>query len=254
MSGVTQSLYATLCSLREAEVEAQGERLTRAIWSRLPRSAAPAAAPTGDAETAAFDNALRFAREECERDEDAELPFLAVPVFAATALAHARELDCSRLFVATGTGIEGYARIVAGLGEATAARGFDARVIAATLAAVVACARIEELPAGKAAEAIGLASSAITGHRAGDLPLQLAIAARDGIVMARLMSCGFRGPPDALACQWGVLDVFGDRSRASAIDVRSSEMSAASCLPHEASARTSAPADSISALIDALQG
>jgi 2-methylcitrate dehydratase PrpD len=93
-------------------------------------------------------------------------------------------------------------------------------VISATLAALAASAAIERLPADKAAQALGLGASAITASTVGYLPLQIATAARDGIVMALLMSCGFRGPPDALACRWGVYDVFGQAADVASLSAR----------------------------------
>lgn len=242
MNGLTEKLYRTLSALPQAEVSAQGAWLVHEIWSRTPpvppgklsrrgavsegrlvaRDPLTGALPV---ETAAFNNAFRFAEAHCPSespgDAAADLACLAPAAFAATALAEARGMECRSLFHAVGLGAEAYVRLTGSLESGTKSRGFDARVISGALAAIVACAAIEKLPADKAAQALGLGSSALTGSAIGYLPLQLATAARDGIVMVLLMTCGFRGPPDPLACRWGVYDVFADAQDIGSLDVDS---------------------------------
>lgn len=251
MSGLTEKLLCSFSALPQGQVSAQGARLLHEVWSRAPKSAArksfqhgpggagelaatDAVSGTLPVETAVFYNALRFAERHNEWVSQGavttHLPFLGVPVFAATALAEARGVECGCLFRAVGLGMEAYARLTCSLASGATSNGFDARVISAALAAIVACASVENLPSDKAAQAIGLGSSAVTGNATGCVPLQLATAARDGIVMVLLMSCDFRGPPDALACRWGVHEVFAGSKDIVSLDIDSPNASAAACL------------------------
>lgn len=237
MSRLTQDLYRSLCALPAGEVSSLGACLVREVWSRAGKDttrerAAPAsagqlvatdlAAGRVPVETAAFNNALRFAEQQSKSaaaDGAVEPACAAAPVFAATALSEARKADFATLFHAAGLGIEAYTRLAASLARGTQRKAFDGRVIAATLASIVACAYIEKLTPEQAAQALGLGSSAVTAMAQGYLPLQAATAARDGIVMVLLMRCDFRGPPDPLACRWGVYDAFGDVADVSTLEV-----------------------------------
>lgn len=242
MSESTAGLYRSLCVLPAGELSSLGARLVETVWSRAAAGAGAqqAARPTSSAgalvatdlvsgaapvEQAAFRNALRFAEQQSSRG-GAEQACAAAPVFAATALAEARKADFGTLFHAVGLGTEAYSRLAASLAHGTQRKAFDARVIAATLASIAACAYIEKLTPEQAAQALGLGSSAVTSMAQGNLPLQVATAARDGIVMALLMRCGFRGPPDPLACRWGVYDTFGDAADVSTLDVTAARMRA----------------------------
>jgi len=244
MNGLTENLYRTLSALPQEDVSAQGESLVDAVWAQARRCLAGKASGPGvsaggrlvatdlaggliPVESAAFNNTLRYAGLQVTTESAsaaAQRVCCAVPVFAAMALAEARGADCARLFRAAGLGVEAYTRLAGSLADGTRKKGFDAHVIAATLGAIVACAFIEQLPSGKAAQALGLGSSSVTGVMHGYLPLQAATAARDGIVMALLMTCEFRGPPDPIACRWGVYETFGDLQDVGTLDVASSTM------------------------------
>ena len=248
MNSLTENLYCSLSALPAGVVSAQGARLVHEIWTRAQKSrAGKASGPDVRAngrlvatdlvsgllpvETAAFNNALRYAEQQlkagAQSSAAAEQVCCAAPVFAATALAEARGADCASLFHAVGLGVEAYSRLAGSLADGTRKKGFDAHVIAATLAAIVACASIEKLLPDKAAQALGLGSSAVTGVMHGHLPLQAATAARDGIVMVLLMACEFRGPPDPIACRWGVYETFGDPKDVGTLDVASRNTKAA---------------------------
>jgi hypothetical protein len=238
MNGLTEKLYRALCALPQAEVSSQGARFIREIHLRAPEIYAEESPAVrtgrmdveglGSAERIAFDNAFRFAERHCRpgsRDETAaEFACLAAPAFAATALAQARGADSGILFHAVGLGMEAYTRLARSLEKGARAKGFDARVISAGLAAIAACAFVERLSPHQAAQAMGLGSSAVTGNGAGYLPLQIATAARDGIAMILLVACGFRGPPDPLACRWGVYEVFADAADIDSLAVDSHRM------------------------------
>ncbi|MGE5522641.1 MAG: MmgE/PrpD family protein [Rhodospirillaceae bacterium] len=273
MTSSTEALYATLCALPERPLRAQGARLVQEVWSRLPKGGSTfAGSSRGSAgrlaamdasegllavETAAFSNAFRYAGLLCETGSPAhsaaKRACVGAAVFAASALAEARGLECGTLFHAVGVAIEAYARLAEELCSGARSRGFDAGVISTTLAAIIACAVIEKLQPDKAAQALGLGSSAVTASAVGYLPLQIATAARDGVVMALLMSCGFRGPPDALACRWGIHEVFTDGN---ATDVaargakpRNAEVAGdVLCLFGEAHAATEASPDSLASM------
>ncbi len=240
MSNVTENLYRALCTMPRAEVSAQGARLVYRIWSRLreaKRGGLPLAHPLPQgrllardcmngmaaAETAAFNNAFRFAAECCAAGARTGGPlqqaYWAIPVFSASALAEARGANCESLSRAAGLGIEAYSRLVDSLDAPCAAKGFDARVIAATLAAIVACGEIENMEPGNVAQALGLGSSAVTAMSGGYLPVQAAMAAKDGIVMVLLVKSGFRGPPDPLACRWGIYDTFAGEKETNSLDL-----------------------------------
>lgn len=243
MNSLTERLCHSLSAIPEQEVSAQGARLIHHVWSRFPKGArddfpdVSASAPTGltatgfsarnlPVETAAFNNAFRFAMEHCADGPSrngikVERVCWSVPVFSATALAEARGSDCQGLSYAVGLGIEAYTRLVASLAASTTRKGFDPHVLAATFAAIVACGTIEGLPPDKVAQALGLGSSAITAVTTGYLPVQAAMAARDGILMVLLVTCGFRAPPDALACRWGIYETFADPSDMSSLDLGS---------------------------------
>jgi hypothetical protein len=243
MNSLTERLCHALSAIPEEEVSAQGARLMHHVWSRFPKGvqhdcpSVSAPAPSGltatgfpagklPVETAAFNNAFRFATECCafqpsQKGIRAERACLFIPVFSATALAEARATHCQRLFYAIGLGIEAHGRLVGSLASSARRKGFDPEVLAATFAAIVACAAVERLPPDKVAQALGLGCSAITAVTAGYLPLQAAMAARDGIAMVLLVTCGFRAPPDALACRWGVYEAFADPKDASSLDLGS---------------------------------
>lgn len=227
MSSVTETLYRSLSTLPQAQVTAKGAQLVQEFCPEASKTtrttmrssqgrliATDGAGGFRPVETAAFGNAFRFAEQRfkpgIQDDATVELACLSASVSAAAALAEARDVELETLFRAVGLGAEAYATLAASLSKSARPRGFDARVISAALAAIVACASIEKLTADQAAQALGLGSSAVTGNTVGYLPLQVAIAARDGILMALLVSCGFRGPPDPLACRWGVFEVFAD--------------------------------------------
>ena len=243
MNSLTEQLCHSLSAIPEQEVSVQGARLIHHVWSHFPRAAqddfssVSAPAPTGltatgtfarnlPVETAAFNNAFRFATEHCagkssQKRVAVEQICWSVPVFSATALAEARGLNCQGLCYAVGLGIEAYSRLVASLASSTTQKGFEPHVLAATFAAIVACGTVEGLPPNKVAQALGLGGSAITAVTAGYLPVQAAMAARDGIVMVLLVTCGFRAPPDALACRWGIYETFADPTDISSLDLGS---------------------------------
>jgi hypothetical protein len=248
MNSLTENLYCTLSVVPTDAVSAHGARLVHEIWTRARKGrasktsrldvsangrlvATDLASGLLPVETAAFNNALRYAGQQLSAAEQssaaAEQVCCAAPVFAAMALAEARGADCASLFHAVGLGVEAYFRLAGSLADGTRKKGFDAHVIAATLAAIVGCASIEKLPPDKAAQALGLGSSAVTAVTHGYLPLQAATAARDGIVMALLMACEFRGPPDPIACRWGVYETFGDLKDVGTLDVASCSTKAA---------------------------
>lgn len=232
MNGLTERLCHSLLAIPEEDAIEHGARFIERAWSRFGKSArdafrsASAASPQGltatdvcgtqlAVDSAAFNNAFGFASNECrhERSREAVSPeriCWAAPVFAATALAEARRQTYRRLCHAVGLGMEAYGRLAASLGSSSARRNFEPHVLAAPLAAIVACGAVEDLPPVKIARALGLGCSALTGVTSGYLPLQIAMAARDGIVMILLVDCEFGAPPDVLACRWGVYETFAD--------------------------------------------
>ncbi len=242
MRGLTERLGLTLSVIPEQEVWAHGAQLVQHVWSRFPKetrddftkadetSFAGLAASDGPArhrpvETAAFNNAFRFAVAECRQEfskkrVSRERVCLAVPVLAATALAEARGMSYRDLCYAAGVGMEVHGRLVASLAASTTRKGFDPHLLAAVVAAIAACGTIEKLPPDKLAHAIGLGCSAITAVTTGYFPLQAALAAKDGIAMVLLVACAFGAPPDALACRWGIYETFADPADMSAFDLR----------------------------------
>lgn len=238
MTGVTERLYASLCGLPRNDVAAQGAQLVHEVWSRAPgtRGGKTVTIEPGahghllatdrlkgavPVEVAAFNNTYRFVEDRCgtgfPEGEGADLLCLVPSVFAATALAEACSCECASLFHAVGLGMEAYVRLGHGLANGAGPRSFDARIIAASLAAIVACSAVGMLATDQAAQALGLGSSAVTGSTAGHAPLQLATAAGDAVAMVLLVSCGLRGPLDPLACRWGVYDVFANAADINAL-------------------------------------
>ena len=242
MNGLTERLCRSLFAIPEQELSAYGARLVRQVWSRCPReirddfpksvgtppgglAASDGSARQCPVETAAFKNAFSFAVAECRKESSKEgisreRVCSSVPVFAATALAEARGKNCRDLCYAVGVGMEAYGRFIASLASSTTRKGFDPHVLAASMAAIVACGAIEKLPPDKLAQAIGLGCSSITAVTTGYFPLQAAMAARDGIVMVLLVTCAFGAPPDALACRWGIYETHANPADMSALDLR----------------------------------
>jgi 2-methylcitrate dehydratase PrpD len=242
MNDLTERLCSTLLALPKEQVTVQGARLVHQVWSHFPKNAnrrlfdanaraSGALVATAfrerkvPVENAAFNNAFRFA-EQCtdlllQQRNANELTCLAVPVFSATALAEARGRDCNLLCYAVGLGMEAHSRVRVSLAESAGRRGINADLLAATLAAIIACGKIENLSSQQVARALGLGSSAITAVSSGYLPLQAATAARDGIVMVLLVGAGFIGPPDPLACRWGVYETFANAEDARSLDLDS---------------------------------
>jgi 2-methylcitrate dehydratase PrpD len=233
MKNLTESLCSVLTSLPRERVTANGARLVRQVWSQFPKtgnrslpnvktaagSLRATAFPSGmlPIEAAAFNNAFLFA--EHWAGKGSEWCSLAAPVFSATALAEGRGTTCEVLSYAVGLGVEAHSRVRRSLGTSAERKSVDCSALAATLGAIVACGTIERLPPQELSQALGLGSSAITAVASGYSPLQAATAARDGIVMVGLMCAGFIGPPDPLACRWGVYEVFADSACAQALDV-----------------------------------
>ncbi len=234
MKNLTESLCSTLAGLPREQALAQGSRLVGQVWSYFPQAgsrcpARPNVAAPGalvatafprrklPLEMAAFTNAFQFAEHYAVKGS--EWCCMAVPVFSATALAEGRGDNCEALSYAVGLGMEAYSRLRESLGSFTDQKNIDRNLLAATLAAIVACGSIDRLPPQKLAQALGLGSSAITAVPSGYLPLQAATAARDGIAMVKLICAGFVGPPDPLACRWGVFEVFADARCAHSLDL-----------------------------------
>ena len=240
-SGLTERFCASLFAIPQAELAGDGARLFEAVWSRFPgavesnatasvEAAAPVPAATDRsgsqhrAETAAFNNAFQFARAQYtdglrEKDISRQIVGVSIPVFSATAFAEARGNTYGELCAAIGWGMEAYQRLFRSLAATAARKGFSTHVVAGLLSGIVACGAMARLRSEQVARAIGLGCSAITAMARGYLPIQAAMATRDGTVMVTLVSCGFGAPPDVLACRWGIYETFAAAADIAALDL-----------------------------------
>ncbi len=170
-------------------------------------------------DTAAFANAaLMHARAQ----DDVYFPALTHvgAIITPAVLAVGEHLGSSgkEMLTALVAGYEAAGAIGQGFAKRTTARGFRASGIFGGFGAATAVARLLRLDAGDTANAIGIAASTASGVSqtwvAGtqEWQFQVGMAARNGILAARLAAAGGTGAPDALEGVAGFYAAFmGDR-------------------------------------------
>jgi 2-methylcitrate dehydratase PrpD len=176
-------------------------------------------------ETAAFANAaLMHARAQ----DDVYFPGLTHvgAIISPAVLAVGEQLGSSGrdMLVALVAGYEAASAISQGFAKRTTARGFRASGIYGVFGAAAAVARLLQLDARASANAIGIAASMSAGTNqtwvAGtqEWQFQVGLAARNGILAARLAEAGGTGAPEALEGVAGFYAAFlGDREQLDAV-------------------------------------
>ena len=137
-----------------------------------------------------------------------------VPLAAAIlALGETRHASGPDMIAAHVAGLEASARLGRHLNPGHYAAGWHATATLGTLAAVVAASRILGLDEHRTRMAIGIAASSASGIRANFgsavKPLHAGLAARNGVLAARLASHGLTADPDALDGERGFIRIFG---------------------------------------------
>ena len=108
-------------------------------------------------------------------------------------------------------GLEVMARLGEAMNLAHYSRGWHTTLSLGALGVAAACARLAGLDATRAAHAIGLAASMAGGSKRqfGSMakPLHAGLAAKNGLVAARLAEAGVEAAADVLDGRWGLLDM-----------------------------------------------
>lgn len=192
-----------------------------AFGGRLPLAAEHAALCNGTA-------AHGFELDDLLTDALAHPGAVVVP--AVLAVAEEEEADGADILKAIVAGYEIVGRLGRALGPQASSRGWHLTSVAGPAASAVAVGVLLGFDAGKLANAAGVACASAGGNKSftgtGGMVKRLhaGLAARAGVLAARLAASGFTGPAGALDGQFGLLDVVaGTGKRPSELDVRLGE-------------------------------
>ncbi len=150
----------------------------------------------------------------------------AVIVPAVLAVAEEEGADGADLLKAIVAGYEVVGRLGRALGPQASGRGWHLTGVAGPAAAAAAVGTLLGFDAGRLAHAVGIACASGGGNKSFSVTggmikrLHAGLAARAGVMAARLAGDGFTGPSGALDGQFGLLDVIADSGK------RPSELSA----------------------------
>jgi len=187
-----------------------------ARWQAAPAEATLLASGTRvSAEGAAFANGALFHARSQDDTHPPSSSHPGAPVMAA-ALAVAETEDCSgRDFLAAVIlGYEVLGRLGRDFDEQVSARGFRAAAVIGAFGAAAAAARLMRLDATATAAAIGFAAHTGGGlaqvwvEGSAEFPLQLGMAARNGVVAARLAAAGLRPAHRAIEGKAGFYNAY----------------------------------------------
>jgi 2-methylcitrate dehydratase PrpD len=121
---------------------------------------------------------------------------------ALLALAAEQTFSAERLIAAYIVGLEAMARLGLSLGSKHYENGFHATATLGPIGAAAAIAHLTQMPADRTAIALGLAATQASGLRLqfgfDAKPYHAGMAARSGLLSARLAAAGFGGAPDFL--------------------------------------------------------
>ena len=149
----------------------------------------------------------------------------AVVVPAVLAVAEEEGVDGATLLKAIVAGYEVMGRLGRALGPEASGRGWHLTGVAGPASAAVAVGVLLGFDAGRIANAVGIACASAGGNKSftgsGGMVKRLhaGLAARAGVLAARLAASGFTGPAAALDGQFGLLDVIaGTHKRPERLD------------------------------------
>jgi 2-methylcitrate dehydratase PrpD len=239
MPGLTRQLAERVAGLRFEELPVQAvetvkrgmidcvgvlfagrdEAVTRIVLESIPRGE-EASLLFGQGRARSSDAALANATAAHALDyDDTALDGHPSVVLAPTVLAEGERLRASgrELIAAYVAGYETWAELIGRDADKHHAKGWHPTAVFGTVAAAAASSRLAQLPAGKIAYALGIATSLAGGLVAnfGSMtkPYQAGRAAQSGIMAARLAAAGMTASPDAIEHASGFLAAFSPNGR-----------------------------------------